>query len=152
MARALLLPLLIMICILARETIGCPKKPKPNPNDCWGPCGNKGGRCENFCGPEGFCCRKGHYDCPVLLVHHLRDKKEASPNHHTCVKNSFDCKVGNWGPWACEHSAKCNGGTMTRRRKVVQSPWGNDATACPSLWEKRPCDTGRCTGNWSPWG
>merc|ERR1712179_19973 len=32
MARALLLPLLIMICILARETIGCPSpKPKPKP-------------------------------------------------------------------------------------------------------------------------
>merc|ERR1712223_459607 len=47
--------------------------------DCWSQCGSKGGLCEGFCGPKGYCCRKGHHDCPVLAAN-------VSPSgHHTCV-------------------------------------------------------------------
>lgn len=53
--------------------------------DCWKQCGRKGGLCEGFCGPKGYCCRKGHHDCPVLAAN-------VSPRHHTCVTQ------GTWAP------------------------------------------------------
>ena len=48
--------------------------------NCWYKCGRKGGLCEDFCGPKGHCCRKGHADCPVLAAN-------VSPtSHHSCVR------------------------------------------------------------------
>ena len=53
-----------------------------NKQDCWPKCEKTGGLCEDFCGPKGFCCRKGwKNECPVLA-------ENASPDHHTCVKLS----------------------------------------------------------------
>ena len=49
-----------------------------NDAGCYGPCGSKGGLCEDFCGHKGYCCRKGYDDCPVLAA-------SVSPIHHTCV-------------------------------------------------------------------
>ena len=51
-----------------------------NNKNCWYKCGKKGGLCEDFCGPKGYCCRKGHADCPVLAAN-------VSPtSHHSCVR------------------------------------------------------------------
>ena len=47
--------------------------------DCWYKCGNKGGLCEDGCGSNGYCCKKGLDDCPS-------EAGEVSPIHHTCVR------------------------------------------------------------------
>jgi len=56
--------------------------------DCWGPCGNHGGKCEKECGIGGYCCRKGHGDCPNKLAN-FADKKQGGlfgwGGHHHCV-------------------------------------------------------------------
>ena len=52
-----------------------------NGQDCWSQCGAQGGLCEDFCGPNGYCCRAGYDDCPVLAA-------SESPWHHTCVQQS----------------------------------------------------------------
>ena len=50
-------------------------------DDCWSKCGKKGGLCDDGCGSNGYCCRKGFDDCP-------REAGEVSPIHHTCVKKT----------------------------------------------------------------
>jgi len=47
--------------------------------DCWGKCGNKGGSCNNGCGQNGYCCRRGFWDCPV------GGQQVASSKYHMCV-------------------------------------------------------------------
>ena len=49
--------------------------------DCWYKCGNKGGLCEDGCGSNGYCCKKGLDDCPS-------EAGEVSPIHHTCVRKT----------------------------------------------------------------
>lgn len=47
--------------------------------DCWGKCGEKGGKCNtDACGLNGFCCRKDWSDCP-------KEAAQVSLNYHTCV-------------------------------------------------------------------
>ena len=63
-----------------------------NGEDCWSPCGGRAGKCEDFCGPSGFCCRRdwtdsnGEAGCPLQLA------KQASDKHHTCVREGT-CKI-----------------------------------------------------------
>merc|ERR1719309_531768 len=56
-------------------------------DSCWGKCGNKGGLCEDVCGSNGYCCRKGYDDCPS-------EAGGVSPSGHSCVRETaFDAKI-----------------------------------------------------------
>ena len=50
-----------------------------NGQNCWESCGG-GGLCEDFCGPKGYCCRKGWNQCPLLA------ENESPEDYHSCVK------------------------------------------------------------------
>ena len=54
------------------------------------------------------------------------------------------CMVATWSAWgSC--SRICGGGTMSRRRDIVQQPM-HDGKACPVVEEKRACNTEFCEG------
>merc|ERR1712055_394283 len=48
--------------------------------DCWSGCGRKGGLCEDVCGTNGYCCRKGFNDCPNEA------QQAAGSASHSCVR------------------------------------------------------------------
>ena len=52
-------------------------------DNCWTRCGAKGGLCEDVCGSNGFCCRKGYNDC-------TSEAGDVSPIDHTCVRKTAD--------------------------------------------------------------
>ena len=61
------------------NTQSCPSWGLFSRVNCWNGCGKQGGLCENICGTNGYCCRRGFNDCP------REAQQVALNNHHACV-------------------------------------------------------------------
>jgi len=136
MARALLLPLLIMICILARETIGCPGKPKPKPIHGSWLSWSAWSRCSQSCGSRGWKTRTRRCSPPA---HGGKPCQGPANERRACFLQS--CPMhgswSSWGAWgACSQS--CGDGLKTRIRQC--SPPAHGGKPCHG----RPDDSEAC--------
>lgn len=87
--------------------------------------------------------KKNGAPCPPLVM------------SKTCnqVKCPINCKIGNFTEWS-ECTNACGGGIRSRSRPQLVKP-ENGGTACESLTESQPCNTGACdkdcvVGEWTP--
>merc|ERR1712029_897446 len=62
-------------------------------NNCWEPCGEASGPCPNYCGDDGFCCRRGSE-----FVEAGCSGKTGGRGFHTCVSKNQHRSAGRAGP------------------------------------------------------
>lgn len=100
--------------------------------DCWAPCGERGGVCPNFCGIGNACCKFGDpYDpqeCQGVLDWGAKD-------HHTCVKPVNKGVLSHHMFDDCWDS--CNGAGYCES-------WCGEGNACCRRWAKT--DPDECKG------
>ena len=71
----------------------------PNAPDCWYKCGEKGGKCAEFCGPRGYCCAtySWAHDCEDDAVEAIR--RLTKKKHHVCVyTDHYNIPISNNDP------------------------------------------------------
>merc|ERR1711868_310696 len=87
------------------EATGVPFR--TNTKDCWYNCGVSGGKCD-WCGTNGYCCRKGWKDCSK------RFQDVALSSHHTCL----------YTPNSRAYKGKTSGGNSKRAKCVFPFIYG----------------------------
>jgi hypothetical protein len=82
------------------------------------------------------------------------DNKNCTRIYPPTPGKPVNCRVGEWSQWSvCDK--KCGGGKQSRVRSIIE-PAANGGSACPPLFEEKPCNTGPCPpkvdcqlGSWS---
>ena len=59
--------------------------------DCWHHCKTGGGICEEFCGPNGYCCSSNadnfNGDCTSDMINYIHDYS-GTVSHHICINSN----------------------------------------------------------------
>jgi len=58
--------------------------------ECWNGCLSKNGPCQNFCGKDAFCCRKGFAGCPNNII-----EVRSLSSFHSCTFSSVKFSLKN---------------------------------------------------------